>query len=84
MQLKETNDIVELLTYDLNPDANVIWGARINDDFDGKVRVTAILTGVEPKWVFGGMYNRKGQNNRAPSRIGGDKVDGLIPIIGGK
>ena len=84
LQLKETNDIVELLTYDLNPDANVIWGARINDDFDGKVRVTAILTGVEPKWVFGGMYNKKGQNNRASSRIGGDKVEGLIPIIGGK
>ncbi|MFZ2071900.1 MAG: cell division protein FtsZ [Halobacteriota archaeon] len=58
LTMRETNDIVELLTYDINPDANVIWGARINNEFDGKVRVTAILTGVEPKWVFGGKPAR--------------------------
>ena len=58
LTMRETNDIVELLTYDINPDANVIWGARINDDFDGKVRVTAILTGVEPKWIIGGKPDR--------------------------
>jgi len=58
LTMRETNDIVELLTYDINPDANVIWGARINNDFDGKVRVTAILTGVEPKWIIGGKTDR--------------------------
>ena len=84
LQLKETNDIVELLTYDLNPDANVIWGARINDNFDGKVRVTAILTGVEPKWVFGGKLDKKNLNNHVSSRMSRDRVDSFIPIIGGK
>ncbi len=59
LTMRETTDIVELLTYDINPDANVIWGARINDNFDGKVRVTAILTGVEPKWIFGGYPSRQ-------------------------
>ncbi len=78
LQLKETNDIVELLTYDLNPDANVIWGARINEGFDGRVRVTAILTGVEPRWEIGGVYNRAAINNRKSNRA----ADGLIPIIG--
>lgn len=59
LTMKETNDIVELLTYDLNRDANVIWGASINDDFAGKVRVTAILTHVEPKWLFSGIYREQ-------------------------
>ncbi|NQE45728.1 Cell division protein FtsZ 1 [ANME-1 cluster archaeon GoMg2] len=59
LTMKETNDIVELLTYELNPDANVVWGASIHDDFAGKVRVTAILTGVEPKWVFRGIYSEQ-------------------------
>ena len=81
LQLKETNDIVELLTYDLNPDANVIWGARINEGFDGRVRVTAILTGVEPKWVFGGIYDKKASNNRASSGMNRGRIDSLIPTI---
>ena len=56
LTMKETNDIVELLTYELSPEANVIWGARIKNEYDGKVKVVAIMTGVEPKWVFGGRY----------------------------
>jgi cell division protein FtsZ len=59
LTMKETNDIVELLTHDLNPDANVVWSASTHDDFAGKVRVTAILTGVEPKWVFHGIYSEQ-------------------------
>ncbi len=78
LQLKEANDIVELLTYDLNPDANVIWGARISNEFDGRVRVTAILTGVEPRWEIGGVYSRAAMNNRKLNRT----AEGLIPIIG--
>jgi len=60
LTMKETTDIVELLTYELDPDANVIWGARINEEYNGKAKVTAIMTGVEPKWTFGGdLESRK-------------------------
>ena len=86
----ETNDIVELLTYDLNPDANVIWGARIDNDYAGKARVTAIITGVEPTWVFGGRYEdrKEGTTNlkvknvsvgASAGRRGG--IGDIIPII---
>ena len=80
LTMKETNDIVELLTYDINEDANVIWGARINDDFDGKVRVTAILTGVEPKWVIGGKPDRI--ENSVPRHVVANR-EGIcgIPMI---
>jgi cell division protein FtsZ len=49
LTMKEVNDIVELLTSQLDPKANVIWGVRINEGYNGKARVTAIITGVELK-----------------------------------
>jgi len=65
LTMKETNDIVELLTYELDSTANVIWGARINEDYNGRAKVTAIMTGVEPKWVFGGVYEERGEAIRS-------------------
>ncbi len=78
LTMKETTDIVELLTYDLDPDANVIWGARINDDYNGKAKVTAILTGVEPSWTFGGIYEER-KGSIAQGNSGG--LSDIIPII---
>jgi cell division protein FtsZ len=81
LTMKETNDIVELLTYELDTNANVIWGARVNDDFNGKAKVTAIMTGVEPKWTFGGIYDERkaGVGQRNGSQRGG--IGDIIPII---
>jgi len=82
LTMKETNDIVELLTYDLNHDANVIWGARINDDYNGMARVTAIMTGVEPKWIFGGIYEgREGSINQKEEGAGSRGISDIIPVI---
>ena len=71
LTMKETNDIVELLTYELSPDANVIWGARIKKEYDGKVKVVAIMTGVEPKWIFGGRYEEQEEFSRSSGSRGG-------------
>ncbi len=82
LTMKETNDIVELLTYDLNHDANVIWGARINDDYNGMARVTAIMTGVEPKWIFGGIYEGGEEYTDIKEEGGGNRgISDIIPII---
>jgi cell division protein FtsZ len=42
-----------MLTYELSPNANVIWGARIREDYEGKVRVMAIMTGVQSAQILG-------------------------------
>jgi len=55
LTMKETTDIVELLTYEVDPDANVFWGATIKKEFRG-ARVTAIMTGVEPNRAFDVTY----------------------------
>jgi len=78
LTMKETTDIVELLTYDLDSDANVIWGARINENYNGKAKVTAIMTGVEPKWTFGGIYEER-KEGVAQGNSGG--LSDIIPII---
>lgn len=49
LTMRETNDIVELLTYELDPNANIIWGARISEEYKGKISAIAIMTGIQGK-----------------------------------
>lgn len=53
LSLKEAEEIASMLTYELSSSANVIWGARIRDDYEGKVRVLAIMTGVQSAQILG-------------------------------
>jgi cell division protein FtsZ len=47
LTLKEAEEIVRELTFEIDSDANVIWGARIGPELEGMVRVMAIMTGVK-------------------------------------
>src|SRR3989344_1475408 len=53
MTLDEVSRVGELVTENLDPDANVIWGARVSDDMKGKVAVMTIITGVNSPWILG-------------------------------
>jgi cell division protein FtsZ len=46
LAIKEAEEIVKNLTFEIDERANVIWGARIDKDSEGVVRVMAIMTGV--------------------------------------
>lgn len=46
MTLKDASAIASALTSELDPMANVIWGARIRRDFGERVRIMAIITGA--------------------------------------
>lgn len=46
MTLKDASAIAGALTSELDPMANVIWGARIRRDFGERVRIMAIITGA--------------------------------------
>jgi len=59
MLLDEAERIGALVTNTLDADANVMWGARIEDDMKGKVRVMTIITGVKSPFVLGKMDFRK-------------------------
>lgn len=53
LKLDEVNLIGEYVSKQLDPDAQVIWGARINPDFKGKLRVITIVTGVQSPYILG-------------------------------
>lgn len=53
MKLDEVNMIGEYVGAKLDPDAQVIWGSRIDPDFKGKIRVITIVTGVKSPYILG-------------------------------
>ena len=53
MTLDEVSRAGDLVTESLDDDANVIWGARINNDMKGKIAVMTIMTGVKSPWILG-------------------------------
>ncbi|MBI5871651.1 cell division protein FtsZ [archaeon] len=53
LTLDEVSGIGKLVTASLDEDANVIWGARVNADMAGRVRVLTIVTGVQSPFVLG-------------------------------
>lgn len=53
LTLSEVNEIGELATQSLDPDAVVIWGARVEEGFSGKLRVMTIITGVSSPYLLG-------------------------------
>lgn len=53
MTLGEANRIGELITKELDPNANVTWGARVDPRIKDKIEVIAIITGVKSPNIIG-------------------------------
>ena len=53
LSLNEINDVGQKVVEKLDPQAQVIWGARVNPELEGKVQVISIITGVESPYVLG-------------------------------
>jgi len=74
MTLDEVSRIGEVVTENLDTDANVIWGARVSDDMNGKLTVMTIITGVNSPWILGKMdeKSRKEEATHIGSELGID------------
>ena len=53
LTLDEISAVGEMVTNEMDEDANVIWGARISEDMKGKLTVMTIVTGVKSPWIMG-------------------------------
>lgn len=53
LRLDEVNEIGETVSQHLDPSAQVFWGARILPEFQGKVQVISIITGVKSPYILG-------------------------------
>lgn len=70
LTLHDAEEIASSLTYELDAHADVIWGARINKEYEGKVRVMAIMTGVKSAQILGQRHPISSAIS-APSSLGG-------------
>ncbi|UCE10824.1 MAG: cell division protein FtsZ [Candidatus Thorarchaeota archaeon] len=52
LQLIEAKRVVELVTEQVNPGAEIIYGALIDQDLEDRIRVTIIASGVSSPYVF--------------------------------
>ena len=53
LTLGDANEIGERLTEAIDPQATVIWGARIIPEYEGRVEVIVIMTGVKSSHIKG-------------------------------
>jgi cell division protein FtsZ len=64
LTLKEAEGIAQNITERLEASANVIWGARIQEEYKGKVRVMAIMTGVQSAQILGPTTQKQANESR--------------------
>jgi len=65
LTLDEINRVGELVTENMDEDANVIWGARVSEDMKGKLMVMTIVTGVKSPWILGKESSNEVTQKRA-------------------
>lgn len=71
LKLEEFDLIGRIVSENLSPEAQVIVGARISKEFQGKVRVITIMTGVKSPYVLGkGIEERSVPAAREMSDLG--------------
>ncbi len=59
MRLDEVSMIGESVGENLDPSAQVFWGARILPEFEGKIQVISIITGVKSPYILGPVSYEK-------------------------
>lgn len=76
LKLDEINTIGESVYKRMNPEAQVIWGARILPQYAGKIHVITIITGVKSPYILGPVQKEElGKKTGISSELG-------IPMVG--
>ena len=73
MSIGEAEGVVEELYDRIDPDARIIWGASIDESFDGRMETMIIVTGVESPQIYG---RTEAQSERATTEVN-DGIDVL-------
>lgn len=55
MTIEEVNRVGEIVTEMMDDDALVIWGARVNPELAGMLKVTLVMTGVNSPHILSGF-----------------------------
>ena len=69
MSIEEAEGVVEEIYDRIDPDARIIWGASVNEEFEGKMETMIVVTGVESPQIYG---QSEGSEERAAQQMGDD------------
>jgi len=64
MSIEEAEGVVEEIYDRIDPDARIIWGASVNEEFHGKMETMIVVTGVDSPQIYG-------QDDSSPAGRGG-------------
>ena len=77
--LFEVNEAAELVAQAAHPDANIIFGAVIDENLEDEVRITVIATGFEQNNIASTAESRRGSNRLNDSIFNSDlQEDNLV------
>jgi cell division protein FtsZ len=62
----------EIITDRMDSEANVKWGARIMQNYEGKLEIVAIVTGVKGASILGRDYADQSESTSNASAFSGD------------
>ncbi|WP_246986718.1 cell division protein FtsZ [Halorientalis marina] len=74
LTLDEAEGIASNITDRLEANANVIWGARIQEEYKGKVRVMAIMTGVQSAQILGPTAQKQADKSKQAMNTGDGEI----------
>ncbi|MBN1534575.1 MAG: cell division protein FtsZ [Spirochaetes bacterium] len=80
LSLHEVNEVTDLITRQVDPEANIIFGTTIDPSLDERVRVTVIATGFDKKKNM--LKHNPGEGIDVPSRNGASNGTSLTLIEG--
>jgi cell division protein FtsZ len=69
MSIEEAEGVVEEIYDRIDPDARIIWGASVNQEFEGKMETMIVVTGVESPQIYG---KSEAKAERAAQELGDD------------
>jgi len=69
MSIEEAEGVVEEIYDRIDPDARIIWGASVNNQFEGKMETMIVVTGVESPQIYG---KSEAEQERASKELGDD------------
>ncbi|WP_336326313.1 cell division protein FtsZ [Halovenus sp. HT40] len=69
MSIEEAEGVVEEIYDRIDPDARIIWGASVNQEFEGKMETMIVVTGVESPQIYG---KSEAEREQAAKQMGDD------------
>jgi cell division protein FtsZ len=76
MSIEEAEGVVEEIYDRIDPDARIIWGASVNQEFEGKMETMIVVTGVNSPQIYG-----KSEAEREREAEEAAELDGSIDYV---